>query len=210
MLGHRRFVSDSPDMASGNGAATSPVWEGWERITRFLESARLAFARERNLWTSLEIESAEEVKLSAPTGQRAYRVSLHKHLAAVEDEDTLYGSVLVHRYALVETAAVDRLSADARDFGGIEDWGARLLTTTGQTWDSIKEGVAGAVEVAVVRNAYAHGTRRIDQSAENRLRAVGKAQPSAGDPVIMDYAALKSFRARLRSLLHAGGFGRAH
>ncbi len=61
-----------------------------------------------------------------------------------------------------------------------------------------------------MRNAYAHGTRRIDQSAENRLRAVGKAQPSAGDPVTMDYAALKIFRARLRSLLHAGGFGRAN
>ncbi len=197
-------------MASGNGAATSPVWEEWGRITRFLESARLAFARERDLWTSLEIESAEGVKLSATTGQGAYRVSLHKHLAAVQDEDTLYASVLVHNYALVETAAVDQLSADARDFGGIEDWGARLLAITGETWDSVKEGVAGAVEVAVVRNAYAHGTRRIDQSAENRLRAVGKAQPSAGDPVAMDYAALKNFRARLRSLLHAGGFGRAN
>jgi len=109
-------------MASGNGAATSPVWEEWGRITRFLESARLAFARERNLWTSLEIESAEDVKLSALTGQGAYRVSLNKHLAAVQDEDTLYASVLVHNYALVETAAADLLSADARDFGGIEDW----------------------------------------------------------------------------------------
>lgn len=197
-------------MASSNGAAAAPVWEEWGRITRFLESARLAFARERNLWASLQIESAEDVKLSAPTGQGAYRVSLHKHLSAIQDEDTLYASVLVHNYALVETAAADRLCADARDFGGIEDWGARLLTTTGETWDSVKEGVGGAVEVAVVRNAYAHGTRRIDQSAENRLRAVGKAQPSAGDPVTMDYAALKIFRARLRSLLHAGGFGQAN
>ena len=97
MLGRRRFASDSPDMASRNGAATSPVWDKWRHITRFLESARLAFARERNLWTSLEIESAEAVKLSAPTGQGAYRVSLHKHLAAVQDEDTREGLLIFGR-----------------------------------------------------------------------------------------------------------------
>ncbi len=196
-------------MDSDTGVAPVPVWVEWGRITRFLESARLAFARERNLWASLEIESAEDVKIYAPTGQGGYRVALGQHLAAIQDEDTLYASVLLHSYALVETAASDRLSADVRDFGGIEDWGARLLATNGATWDSVKEGVAGAVEVGVVRNAYAHGTRRIDQSAENRLRAVGMDQPSAGDPVTMDYAVLKNSRARLRSLLHAGGFSRA-
>jgi hypothetical protein len=63
-----------------------------------------------------------------------------------------------------------RLGGDAPDFGGIEDWGKRLLATTGATWDSLKEGLAGAVEVAVVRNAYAHGGRRIDDRAAKRLR----------------------------------------
>ena len=52
--------------------------------------------------------------------------------AAVQDEDTLYASVLLHSYALVETAVADRLGADARDFGGIEDWGARLAASVGQ------------------------------------------------------------------------------
>ena len=85
----------------------------------------------------------------------------------------LFTSVLIHSYALAETAAAERLGGAARDFGGIEDWGRRLLATTGSTWGALKEGVAGAVEVAVVRNAYAHGGRRIDESAANRLRAVG-------------------------------------
>jgi hypothetical protein len=59
---------------------------------------------------------------------------------------------------------------DARDLRGIEDWGGRLLGRTNQSWDSVHHGLAGAVEVAVVRNAYAHGTRQIDVAAETRLR----------------------------------------
>jgi hypothetical protein len=68
--------------------------------------------------------------------------------------------------------------------------------------------VAGAVEVAVVRNAYAHGGRRIDESAANRLRAVGVASPAQGDLVVLDYATLKIFRRRLRALMDTGGVGR--
>ena len=82
----------------------------------------------------------------------------------------LLASVLIHSYALAENAAAKRLGGDARDFGGIEDWGTRLLATTGSAWGSLEEGLAGAVEVAVFRNAYAHGSRRIDASAASRTR----------------------------------------
>jgi hypothetical protein len=88
------------------------------------------------------------------------------------------------------------------------DWGKRLLATTGSTWDELKEGVAGAVEVAVVRNAYAHGRRRIDETAANRLRAVGMTSPAQGELVVLDYATLKVFRGRLRTLMDRGGVGR--
>lgn len=111
---NRHEVSDTP----------AGVWDQWGRITRFLESARLAFARERNLWTSLELEAVDDVKLSAPTGQGSYRVALAQHLRAVEDEDTLLGAVLIHSYAIAEAAASDRLSVPARDLGGMRT-GAR-------------------------------------------------------------------------------------
>lgn len=192
-------VHDSPGVA--------PVWSEWGRLTRFLESARLAFARERNLWASLELRSAEDVRLSAASKHGIYKVALTQHLAAVRDEETLFASVLIHSYALAETAAAERLRGDARDFGGIEDWGTRLLATTSSTWDSLNEGVAGAVEVAVVRNAYAHGARRVDELAANRLRAVGKTQPKAGDLVVLDYPTLKVLRGRLRALMSHGGIG---
>jgi hypothetical protein len=195
--------------ATGYDCELAPVWREWRCLTRFLESARLAFARESNLWTSLELRSADEVRLSAATAHGSYKVSLQQHLEAVRDEEMLLASVLIHGYALAETAAAERLGGDAREYGGIEDWGARLLATTGSTWGALKEGIAGAVEVAVVRNAYAHGGRRIDESAANRLRAVGLTSPAQGEIVALDYATLKVFRGRLRSLMDRGGVGRS-
>jgi hypothetical protein len=200
---HAVVHSDSSD---DDGLA--PVWREWRRLTRFLESARLAFARERNLWTSLELRSADEVKLSAATPHGPYKIGLQQHLDAVRDEEMLFASALIHSYALAEAAAAERLGSDARDFGGIEDWGTRLLATTGSTWGALKEGLAGAVEVAVFRNAYAHGGRRIDETAANRLRAVGMASPARGDLVVLDYATVKVFRGRLRTLMDRGGVGR--
>ena len=132
---------------------------------------------------------------------------MNQHLDAVRDEETLFASVLIHSYALAESAAAERLGGDARDFGGIEDWGARLLATTGSTWAALKDGRAGVVEVAVFRNAYAHGGRRIDESAASRLRAVGVTSPTRGDLVALDYPTVKAFRGRLRMLMDAGGIG---
>jgi len=186
----------------------APVWIEWRRLTRFLESARLAFARESNLWISLELREAEAVKLSAATAQGTYRVSLKQHLEAVRDDETLLASVLIHSYALAESAAAERLGGDARDFGGIEDWGTRLLATTGSTWDSLKQGRSGAVEVAVVRNIYAHGGRHIDEAAARRLNAVGVTSLARGDLVALDYPTVKVFRGRLRALMGLGGVGR--
>jgi hypothetical protein len=172
------------------------------------ESARLAFAREHNLWTSLELRSAKAVKVSAAADHGTYKVSLKNHLDAVREEETLLASVLIHSYALAENAAAERLGRDARDFGGIEDWGMRLLATTGSTWDSLEEGLAGAVEVAVFRNAYAHGSRRIDASAANRLQDVGITTPARRDLVPLDYPTVKRLRGRLRELMNLGGVGR--
>jgi hypothetical protein len=193
---------------SSDDCELAPVWREWRRLTRFLESARVAFARESNLWISLELRSADEVKLSAATPHGSYKVGLQQHLEAVRDEEMLFASVLIHSYALAETAAAERLGSDARDFGGIEDWGTRLLATTGSTWGALKEGVAGAVEVAVVRNAYAHGSRRVDESAARRLRAVGMTSPALGDLIVLDYTTVKVFRGRLRTLMDRGGVGR--
>ncbi|MDX6678358.1 MAG: hypothetical protein QOE31_2410 [Solirubrobacteraceae bacterium] len=186
----------------------APVFEEWGRITRFLESARLAFARERNLWTGLEIATSDDVRLSAPAGQGIYKVRLSQHLAAIQDDETLFASVLIHSYALTEFAASDRLKVASRDLGGIENWGGRLLETTKKDWTDVKGQKAGAVEVAVVRNALAHGSRTIDEVAAARLATVGVARYSPGDAVTLGHDELREFRARLLSLLNVGGVGK--
>src|SRR3954467_13895773 len=87
---------------SSTDCELAPVWREWRRLTRFLESARLAFARESDLWTSLQLRSTDEVKLSAATPRGTYNVGVRQHLEAVRDEEMLLASVLIHSYALAE------------------------------------------------------------------------------------------------------------
>jgi hypothetical protein len=53
-------------------AAHVGPYDEWGRLTRFLESSRLAFARERNLWASLGIDEPEQVRISVPAHERCY------------------------------------------------------------------------------------------------------------------------------------------
>ena len=188
-------------------SAGDRVFDEWVRITRFLEGARIAFAREDDLWTSLQI--ADRAQIEIKTGKGGYTVDVESHLEAVRDEETLLASVLIHTYALTQAAAAERLSLNLRQFGAIEDWGTRLLRAEGNTWEDVPGNLAGAVEAAVTRNAFAHGTRVIDSTDEARLRAAGHTRLSAGDTVTLDYSTLKSIRTRLRHLLGAGGINRS-
>lgn len=146
------------------------------------------------------------MRISAPEGH--YRVTVEKHLDAVADVETLYGSVLVHTYALAECAAADRLATHPRSLGRIEDWGARLLTTKDRDWTGVEGGLGGVVEVAVARNAFAHGSRMIDAADRKRLLAAGARTRPAGSPVTLTYDELREFRSRLQSLLNVSGIGR--
>jgi hypothetical protein len=183
----------------------STVWDEWRNLTRFLESARVAFARERSLWQSLELADPESVTISTTTGVRRFQVSLSDHLASVDDEVTLYAAVLIHTYALAEDAGCRALGVDSRSAGGIENWGKGLLAARGRDWSGVLDGEAGAVEVAVVRNAFTHGAREIDAGAVARLSACGAPLRSVGDRVGLQYEELRVYRDRLRSLLRVGG-----
>jgi hypothetical protein len=194
-----RVVSADPVM-------TGSPYDEWGRLTRFLESARLAFARERELWASSGIEHPEQVRITAPQGH--YSVALHKHMDAIDDAETLHGSVLVHSYALAEAAATGRLQLNSRSLAGIEDWGARLIASSGHDWTDVKGGLAGIVEAAVARNAFAHGSRTIDRVARARLLAAGAKARPVGSLVTLSYDELKELRARLLSLLNVGGIRR--
>ena len=185
----------------------SSLWDAWAELTRFLESARLAFARERALWQSLELANREQAKIKVRVGNGWYKTRLDQHVQAVLDEEMLYASVLIHSYALAESAALDSLGLE-RAPGGIELWGAQLLETAGADWRVVRDGQGGAVEVAVVRNAFAHGTRRIDTAASKRLKENGSPPRSPGSVVTLTYEELRTYRGRLLGLLNEGGLKR--
>ena len=182
------------------------TYEEWERLTRFLESARLAFTREQQLWQTLGIREADRVSIAAPAAHgREYEVPLPLHLDALGNTQMLHASVLIHSYALAESAAARKLEADQRRFTGIEDWGGRLLAAVARDWTAVKGGLRGIVEVAVLRNELAHGSHTIDATAAKRLLAAGVANRPEKSAVSLSYQDLNVFRARLLSLLKAGG-----
>ena len=180
-------------------------YDEWGRLTRFLGSARLAFARERNFWTSPGIDKPAKVRVSAHEDEASYSVPVHKHINAIDDSEILHGSVLVHSYALAESAAAEQLRIDPRSLGGIEDWGSQLLSAVGRDWTDVKGGLAGAVETAVTRNAFAHGSRQLDAAARTRLLKAGARIPPEGARIVLGYAELREFRGRLLDLLNVGG-----
>lgn len=194
-------------MNDHQSGVTSSLWTEWGALTRFLESARLAFARERALWHSLELANRESVAIRTRTKGRSYKVSLKDHVAAVEDDVTLFAAVLIHSYAIAEAAARAHAMLDHRQLGGIEKWGRALLEVSGYDWSAVQDGEAGAVEVAVVRNAFTHGTRAIDKASAARLAKAKAPKRVVGEPVSLSYEEVVLYRSRLRSLLNAGGLG---
>lgn len=178
------------------------MWSEWGRSTRFLNSARIAFARERTLWQNLELADRSAARLHTASGPARDRVSLDDHIRALDDEQLLHGAMLVYSYTLAESQAGDFLRISTRDLGGIEDWAQRLLHRIGRSWSDVLDGKAGLVEVAVVRNALAHGLARMDQRGMNRMGSAGSTFGwAAGDPVELSADTLRLYRDRLRSLL---------
>ena len=178
------------------------MWSEWGRTTRFRNSTRIAFAREQALWQNLELADRSAARIHTASGPTRYRVSLDDHIHALGDEQLLHGAILIYSYTLAESQAADYLGLDTRDLGGIEDWAQRLLNRIGRTWGDVLDGKAGLVEVAVIRNALAHGVQRMDQRGINRMEAVGSTFGwSVGEPVEISFDQLRLYRDRLRSLL---------
>jgi hypothetical protein len=183
------------------------IWDEWKRITRFLESSRIAFDREALLWASLEVKDKKSLSLVTRDGPSTYSVELAEHLKALATHDVLFSLVLGSTYALAESYGRLKLGlADDDDLsGGIESWGKKLLDATGHDWTKILGGLAGIVEVSAVRNAYAHGARRVNQKMLNRFTAHGHTAPWAlGDEIQLNYELVEMYRARIKSFMRFG------
>lgn len=157
----------------------------------------------------LNFTNRSQLKLKAQARSGKYAIRLVDHVAALEDEATVYAATLVLFCALAESAALDKLGLDSRDVAGVEDWGARLLRSASARWSAVEGGLAGAVEVGVVRSLVAHGTNAFDRCSRERLVKVGHTAFSVGQQVVLDYERVGLYRSRLRRMLITGGLGRA-
>lgn len=181
---------------------TNPVWAQWGRVTRFLESSRVALGRESYLWTSLGLLDHSATKIQVLDGESTYQASVAEHTSALNDVEIFCSMVLIHSFALVEDATAGVLNVQTPLSGGIESWGNQLLCHANASWDDVKDGKVGAVEVAVVRNTLAHGTWVVDQASANRLSNVSPGHAwTVGHRVEMTFQVLDEYRARLKSLL---------
>ncbi len=181
------------------------MWDEWKRTTRFIHSARIALTREHRLWSSLEIADEKTAKLRTQLGTAEYEIGLAQHRNALSDEDILCSMALLHSYAIAESAAAAKLGKDTEDIGQIETWGQRILERVSREWDDVMDGKAGIVEVTVYRNAIAHGARVFEERHVNRMKNVPHSPAwKQGDPITVTYDLLKTFRARLKSLVRQG------
>ena len=183
----------------------SRMWDQWARTTRFLQSARIALARESRLWETLELDEAAAT-LRVAFGATTYAINADGHRKAVGDEHLLCAMILLYSYAIAESAAASKLSVDTDKLGPIENWGQQLLTSAGNDWTDVLDGKPGIAEVAVYRNAISHGAAAFESRHVNRMANVGASPAwSAGDPVRLDYDLLKTLRSRLKSLVRSAG-----
>jgi len=185
----------------------SGLWVRWGALTRSLISTRIAVERERSFWESLNFTNRSNLKIKAKARGGAFTIRLVDHVNALDDEGTVLAAALVLSYSLAESAVTDHLGLDSRRVAGIEDWGGRLLKAAGRDWSQVEGGLAGAVEVGVVRNLIVHGVDSVDAKSHQRLVAVGCGRFATGSPLALDYETVGVYRARLRSLLMAGGLG---
>ena len=193
--------------SSEDAGPTSALWARWGDLTRSLISTRVAIERERSFWESLNFTNRSNLKIKAKARGGGFTIRLVDHVRALDDEGTVLAAALVLSYSLAEAAANDRLGLDSRRVAGIEDWGGRLLKSVGAAWSQVEGGLAGAVEIGVIRNLIVHGADRVDEKSHQRLATAGCAQFEPGSPVRLDYDAVGVYRARLRSLLMVGGLG---
>ena len=185
----------------------SDIWVRWGALTKSLISTRIAIEREKSFWRDLDFTSKAQLRLKNAVRDSKLTVKLAEHVEALGDEDTILAATFVLSYALAEAEALDRLHLDARHTSGVEDWGTRLLLGAERTWSDVPDGLAGAVEVGVVRNLIVHGETTLDAKSHTRLVKAGCMTYQVGDRIHLDYAQVAAYRTRLRNLLTAGGLG---
>jgi hypothetical protein len=209
----------------------APIWDRWRQLTKFMGSARIAFAASaENL---AQRDPNLELSMRLGDGPSTYRTSVDEHVRIASDPSKLHGLVLLESYALMESHCrlvrwivdhhrFDLLAGrvpeevlarldDVRLTGGIEAWSEDLLARTGQSFDIVRGGRAGLIEVSMVRNLLAHGRQSVVAADLADAMKRGARLPfEAGHPILISYVLLNEYRGRIRQFCRALGDGVVH
>lgn len=200
-----------------------PVWTHWKELTQFLALSDHVLISQQEQWRALPIPDKHAVKIVRQDGPYKFETDGATYEAILSDRHVLVSLVLLNSYALVESAVrqvygllepdmsvstplLRKIRAhttsigDVMKNGGIESWGTQVLTDLGRNWSYVETQKAGLVEVAIARNAIAHGEADVTQSMVNRATGSGATLPwAAGTSIRIDIARVKEYRHRLRS-----------
>lgn len=200
----------------------APMWEEWLALTRLQWSGRIAFENEVERWANRRFSGKEAVSVVIDDCGGRYEASLASHVATLGDHRLFCGLILLRSWALLESHArlvghiartrdwagasggFDRDRLDAiygeKLQGGPVAWLNATMDAVQQPWAAVYGGQAGLVEIALLRNAIAHGHRTV--TARLMTEMAGASIPysaTIGAPLAIDFAALHEYRGRIRS-----------
>ncbi len=205
------------------------IWNDWKEWTQFLALVDYSLESSAAVWRYLPVKDRDQVTLVRTNGGSKFSCPGDRFLPTLESRHTVCTLLILSSYALIEGhveevlkhAAASPLASvplvndfrsgaiTAKGFcsnGGVETWGTILLNAFGRDWSSVHDGKAGAVEVAAVRNALAHGKKCVSASMVNRVTAAGGSLPwSVGDQITLDMNLTGLYRNRLRSFARVIG-----
>lgn len=200
-----------------------PVWERWKELTQFLALSDHVLLSQKEQWQTLPLAGKDDARIVRADGPYKFETDGKTYGAILTDRHVLSSVVLLNSYALVESlvrqvyshleprplintpllvdlrAKTTTIRSELKN-GGIEAWGTKLLQDLGRDWGYVESGLAGVVEVAIVRNSVAHGESHVTQSMLNRVSTASGTLPwGLGSEIKLDIARLKEYRHRLRS-----------
>ena len=151
---------------------SDPIFEEWKRLTRWWNCMLTAAARERSYWIGAGIKEPKSTELIlSHRSNSKFRISVDNYTAVLNDPSMTASLALLMSWGLLEQRGRRALRLnDSDQLPQIEDWGRRVLAGRDATWSQVFGGRKGLVEVAVIRNAVAHGNHRITQRMLNRVQ----------------------------------------
>lgn len=202
------------------------VWQRWKELTRFRLACEMALSSYRKSFAEIPIRGIRDATIYDERGPTRFECAYGEFVDALTDESHLYQLLLIAHASLVEefgrTIAADLLNSGVARaaLGGldavapieeavegyirrinVESWGGAMLAIAGRDWSIVPGGVADVVHAFVVRNIIAHGAKRYNQTALNRLNGVapGRFAIQNGAALALDREPFQFHLSRLRN-----------